>query len=67
MSWEKVSLDERRDIQHSGLCPVVDVIHFVETKDERLCHPEQNDRIHVFSCHSERSVSGVEESREGVL
>lgn len=38
-----------------------------ETKDERKRHPEQNDRIHAFSCHSERSVSGVEESREVVL
>ena len=28
-------LDERRDIRHSGLRPVVDVIPFGETKDER--------------------------------
>lgn len=35
--------------------------------DEMSCHPEQNDRIHAFSCHSERSVSGVEESREVIL
>jgi len=29
------TLDERRDIRHSGLCPVVDVIPYGETRDER--------------------------------
>ena len=33
-TWIK-SLDERRDIRHSGLCPVVDVIPYGETRDER--------------------------------
>ena len=28
-------LDERRDIRHLGLCPIVDVILYGETKDER--------------------------------
>ncbi len=31
-----VKLDERRNIRHSGLCPVVDVIPYGETKDERV-------------------------------
>ena len=30
-----VKLDERRDIRHSGLRPVVDVIPYGETRDER--------------------------------
>jgi HrpA-like helicases len=30
-----LELDERRDIRHSGLCPVVDVIPYGETRDER--------------------------------
>ena len=40
-------LDERRDIRHSGLCPVVDVIPYGETRDERnatslTSHPTSN-------------------------
>ena len=30
-----LELDERRDIRHSGLCPVVNVIPYGETRDER--------------------------------
>ena len=45
-----LELDERRDIRHSGLCPVVNVIPYGETRDER--HEAQGAR-------SEERDSGI--------
>ena len=47
----EVDLDERRDIRHSGLCPVVDVIPYEETRDERVSLDSLNAAFAGDNCY----------------